>query len=167
MDRNTRAARPIVVGVDGSPSSEQALRWAVGQARLTGDTVEAVMCWLPPPMYGRAPTSVDREFGHTAERMLDQALTRALGDVRPVRIRARAVTGNAAEVLVERSQDAELLVVGSRGHGGFTGALLGSVGQHCVQHASCPVVVIRDGTDRTDRPVEAVSRTSDSTVARP
>ncbi|MFJ5117189.1 universal stress protein [Kitasatospora sp. NPDC088548] len=143
MDRNIPATRRIVAGVDGSPSSRQALRWAVGQARLTGAEVEAVLCWLLPPMYGRAPTSVNRELGHAAEKVLAQAVAEAVGDDRPVEIRESAVLGNAAEILVERSRGAELLVVGSRGHGGFAGALLGSVGQHCVQHASCPVVVVR------------------------
>ncbi|MFI6845193.1 universal stress protein [Kitasatospora sp. NBC_00085] len=142
MDTVSPAAHRIVVGVDGSPSSEKALRWAVTQARLTGTTVDAVICWLLPTMYGRAPMSVDRELGHVAEKMLDQAVAHALGKVRPVEVRETAVLGNAAEVLVERSRGAELLVVGSRGHGGFTGALLGSVGQYCVQHSACPVVVI-------------------------
>ncbi|MFI6445699.1 universal stress protein [Kitasatospora sp. NPDC050543] len=144
MDRVTPAAPRIAVGVDGSPSSEQALRWAVAQARLTGATVDAVICWLLPTMYGRAPMSVDRELGHVAAKVLEQAVAHAFGEVRPMGLRETAVLGNAAEVLVERSRGAELLVVGSRGHGGFTGALLGSVGQYCVQHASCPVVVIRD-----------------------
>ncbi|MBP0450618.1 universal stress protein [Kitasatospora sp. RG8] len=143
MERVVPASRRIVVGVDGSPSSRQALRWAVGQARLTGGAVEAVLCWLLPAMYRRAPASVDRELRHAAERVLAQAVTEAVGDDRPVEIRETAVLGNASEVLVERSHGAELLVVGSRGHGGFAGALLGSVGQHCVQHGSCPVVVVR------------------------
>lgn len=146
MDSDVPASRRIVVGVDGSPSSRQALRWAVGQARLTGASVDAVLCWALPTMYGRAPMSVDRELGHTAEKVLAQAVGAAVGDDRPVEIRETAVLGNASEVLVERSHGADLLVVGSRGHGGFAGALLGSVGQHCVQHASCPVVVTR----RTD-----------------
>ncbi|WP_329952690.1 universal stress protein [Streptomyces sp. BE303] len=139
-------ARAIVVGVDGSPSSRQALRWAVEQARLTGATVEAVLCWTLPTVYGRAPVSVNRELDHAAEKVLAQAVGEAIGDVRPVRLRETAVLGNASEVLVERSHGADLLVVGSRGHGGFAGALLGSVGQHCVQHARCPVVVVRADT---------------------
>ncbi|MDH6574689.1 universal stress protein [Kitasatospora sp. MAP5-34] len=144
MDRDIPVARRIVVGVDGSPSSKQALRWAVGQARLTGAVVEAVICWLFPTMYGRAPMSVDRELGHVAGKVLAQAVDETVGDDPPAEIRESAVLGNAAEVLLERSHGAELLVVGSRGHGGFAGALLGSVGQHCVQHAHCPVVVVRD-----------------------
>ncbi|MFJ1706668.1 universal stress protein [Kitasatospora sp. NPDC088346] len=147
MDRVAPPTHWIIVGVDGSPSSEQALRWAVAQAGLTGHTVDAVIRWLLPPMYGRAPMSVDRELGHVAEKVLDQAIAHALGDVRPVEVRRTAVLGNAAEVLVEHSQGAELLVVGSRGHGGFAGALLGSVSHYCAQHASCPVVVVRDNAE--------------------
>ncbi|MFJ4668353.1 universal stress protein [Kitasatospora purpeofusca] len=143
MEQDSRTAGGIVVGVDGSPSSQKALRWAVEQARLTGATVEAVLCWTLPTVYGRAPMSVDRELGHAAEKVLAKAVDEATGDVRPVRIRKTAVLGNASEVLVERSHGADLLVVGSRGRGGFAGALLGSVGQHCVQHARCPVVVVR------------------------
>jgi len=145
MDREVAEERRIVVGVDGSTSSKQALQWAVGQARLTGAVVDAVICWLHPVMYGRAPTSVDRELGHVAEKVLAQAVAEVAGNVPPVKIRENALLGNAAEVLLERSRGAEMLVVGSRGHGGFAGALLGSVGQHCVQHAHCPVVVVRDG----------------------
>ncbi|MEV0189595.1 universal stress protein [Kitasatospora purpeofusca] len=143
MDQETAAARRIVVGVDGSPSSRRALQWAVEQARLTGAAVDAVLCWTLPTVYGRAPVSVDRELGHAAEKVLAQAVDEATGNDPPVVIRETAVLGNASEVLVGRSRGAELLVVGSRGHGGFAGALLGSVGQHCVQHARCPVVVVR------------------------
>ena len=139
------AERRIVVGVDGSASSKQALLWAVRQARTTGAVVDAVICWLPPAMYGLAPVPVDHELGHAAGKTLAQAVTETLGEEHEVEIRESSVLGNAAEVLLKQSHGAELLVVGSRGHGGFTGALLGSVGQHCVQHASCPVVVVRDG----------------------
>jgi nucleotide-binding universal stress UspA family protein len=143
MSREIPAERRIVVGVDGSASSKMALLWAVRQAGLTGAWVDAVICWLHPAMYGRAPASVDREFGLAAGKVLAQAVAEAVGDRPQVEIRESAALGNAAEVLLERSRGAELLVVGSRGHGGFAGALLGSVSQHCVQHASCPVVVVR------------------------
>ncbi|MFF1870508.1 universal stress protein [Streptomyces sp. CB03911] len=145
MRRVTPAGPRIVVGVDGSPASEQALRWAVAQARLTGDPVDAVICWALPTVYGRAPISVDRELGRAAGKVLDQVVARTFGGVRPEEVRTTAVPGNAAEVLVERSRGADLLVVGNRGRGGFGAALLGSVSQYCVQHAPCPVVVLRDG----------------------
>ncbi|MGW4821293.1 universal stress protein [Streptomyces sp. NPDC004227] len=80
--------------------------------------------------------------GHAA-KILSQALDETFGPDRPVEIRSRVERGHPAAVLLEASREAELLVVGNRGHGGFTEALLGSVGQHLVQHAACPVVVIR------------------------
>jgi nucleotide-binding universal stress UspA family protein len=103
----------IVVGVDGSPSSIGALRWAIRQAELTGADVEAVIAWHYPIAtggYGWAPTGMATSFDF-----------------------------NPAQVLLGASDGADLLVVGSRGHGGFTEALLGSVSQHCVHHARCPV----------------------------
>jgi nucleotide-binding universal stress UspA family protein len=137
--------RRIVVGVDGSVSSRAALTWAVGQARLTGAVVEAVIAWDYPVVYGyRVPVIPDVSVEELAQRAVAGAvaeISRSAGDVE---IRSRLVEGDAARVLLDASAGAELLVVGSRGHGGFVEALLGSVGQHCVHHARCPVVVIRD-----------------------
>ncbi|MEU9044631.1 MULTISPECIES: universal stress protein [unclassified Kitasatospora] len=144
MGTEIPAGRRIVVGVDGSPSSKQALRWAVDQARLTGAVVDAVACWAYPSMYGWGMTGLDPELADATGQMLAQAVAEVVGDSPPVEIRESVVLGNAAEVLLERADKAQLLVVGSRGHGGFSGALLGSVGQHCVQHAHCPVVVFRN-----------------------
>lgn len=137
------AERRIVVGVDGSVMSKQALRWAVEQARLTGAVVEAVTAWVYPTMLGWAMTDVDPQIDRTAEKALARIVEEVAGPEPPVEIRQSALTGHAAEVLLERAIGADLLVVGSRGHGGFSGALLGSVSQHCVQHATCPVVVLR------------------------
>ncbi|WP_035805708.1 universal stress protein [Kitasatospora mediocidica] len=133
----------IVVGVDGSPSSKAALRWAVDQAQRTGAFVDTVACWAYPTVYGWGMTGVDPELPDVTGKMLAQTVAEVVGDNPPVEVRESVVLGNAAEVLLEKANGAELLVVGSRGHGGFSGALLGSVGQHCVQHAHCPVVVIR------------------------
>jgi nucleotide-binding universal stress UspA family protein len=138
----------IVAGVDGSPSSLSALRWAIRQAALTGAAVDAVIAWYYPAAtvgYGWAPTGTDAgfDFRETAEKVLADAIASAVGPGSNVRVRARVVEGNPAQVLLDASDDADLLVVGSRGHGGFTGALLGSVSQHCVHHAHCPVVVVR------------------------
>jgi nucleotide-binding universal stress UspA family protein len=142
MSAEQSAESRIVVGVDGSPSSKAALRWAVDQARRTGAIVDAVACWAYPTVYGWGMTGVDPELPDVTGKMLAQAVAEVVGDPR-VEVRESVVLGNAAEVLLEKANGAELLVVGSRGHGGFSGALLGSVGQHCVQHAHCPVVVIR------------------------
>jgi nucleotide-binding universal stress UspA family protein len=137
-----------VAGVDGSPSSMSALRWAIRQAGLTGATVDAVIAWHYPAAaggYGWAPTAWEERLrlqgkrGEGPRRRDQQRPDPGSG----VPVRARVVEGNAAQVLLDASDGADLLVVGSRGHGGFTEALLGSVSQHCVHHAHCPVVVIR------------------------
>jgi nucleotide-binding universal stress UspA family protein len=139
----------IVAGVDGSPSSLSALRWAVGQAGLTGASVDAVIAWHYPAAagsggYGMAVGSAGPDdFREIAEKIVADATSRIPGLSGDVRVHARVAEGNAARVLLDAAGGAELLVVGSRGHGGFTEALLGSVSQHCVQHAPCPVVVIR------------------------
>jgi nucleotide-binding universal stress UspA family protein len=140
------ADKRIVVGVDGSPSSMMALRWAIGQAKLTGAEVEAVIAWSYPSGYGLAPFSEGAaDFEGDAGKILVEALAQ-VGWIAPdVVVEPLVVQGHAADVLVRAAEGADLLVVGSRGHGGFAGMLLGSVSQHCVHHASCPVLVLRDG----------------------
>jgi nucleotide-binding universal stress UspA family protein len=134
----------IVVGVDGSGCSKDALRWAARQAELTGAAVDAVMAWHFPAFYGWAPAdSEDLDFLRFAQQALADAVDEVFGPDHPDWLRTRVAEGNAAHVLVEASADAELLVVGSRGHEGFTGLLLGSVSTYCIHHARCPVTVIR------------------------
>jgi nucleotide-binding universal stress UspA family protein len=149
------AGRPrIVVGVDGSPPSQAAFRWAVGQARLTGGEVLAVTAWHLPVAYGYPmPVAPLTDAMHIAKRVLETATDEILQEPgEPVQITGTVLEGNAARVLLDASQDADLLVVGNRGHGGFVEALLGSTGQHLVEHATCPVVVIRgENKDHSDR----------------
>jgi nucleotide-binding universal stress UspA family protein len=138
----------IVAGVDGSLSSLSALRWAIRQAALTGATVDAVIAWSYPAAgggYGWAPTGMEGSFDFkaTAEQIMADATSSAVAPGTTVGVYTRVVEGVAAQVLIDASVGADLLVVGSRGHGGFTEALLGSVSQHCVHFARCPVVVIR------------------------
>jgi nucleotide-binding universal stress UspA family protein len=136
----------IVVGVDGSPSSLAAVEWAVHQAELTGAGLEALMTWEWPTSYGWSlPVPSEYDPAHDAEASLDRTLE-------PVRTANPALTivaiikeGHPAPLLVEASRGAALLVVGSRGHGEFAGMLLGSVSEHCVSNAHCPVLVMRDG----------------------
>ncbi|SRR5579875_1780864 len=140
--------RRIVVGVDGSPPSRAALRWAVGQAALTGAVVDAVTAWRLPAGYEWAPDATGiADFEAEARKNLAEAVseaTREAGDTgSAVDVRPQVVWGHPAQVLIEAARGAELLVVGSRGRGGFAGALLGSVSQYCVHHAPCPVLVIR------------------------
>jgi nucleotide-binding universal stress UspA family protein len=139
--------RRIVVGVDGSESSKHALRWAMRQAELTGASVDAINAWQIPLYAGVAPmieTGADIEaLAKAGEQILTETLADVAGDHSPTVIRTRVVEGHPAFALLQAAEGAELLVLGCRGHGGFVGALLGSVSQYCVQHAACPVVVIR------------------------
>jgi nucleotide-binding universal stress UspA family protein len=144
----------IVAGVDGSPSSVSALRWAIRQAGLSGSSVDAVIAWHQPAAaagFGWAPADVDQDFSF--EELAGKTLTEAISDTHDpagdVGVRALVMEGNPAQVLLAAAASADLLVVGSRGHGGFAEALLGSVSQHCVHQATCPVVVIRGDTALT------------------
>jgi nucleotide-binding universal stress UspA family protein len=137
--------RFIVVGIDGSDSSKAALRWAGRQAELTGADLRAVMTWHVPAMaYGAAaPMPSNLDFERPTRDILNTSIDEVLGDNPPFKVSARVVESPAAQGLLAAAESAELLVVGSRGHGAFTGMLLGSVSEHCVAHASCPVVVVR------------------------
>lgn len=140
--------RRIVVGVDGSPPSVAALRWAVTEAELTGDTVEAVIAWQHPVGavgYGWAPVVMDDgiDVQAIAEKTLTGTIDQVVQPGCAVTVERRIVEGYAASVLVDASAHADLLVVGNRGHGTFTDALIGSVSQNCAHHAKCPVVIVR------------------------
>ena len=138
MSGQDPASRRIVVGVDGSPSSMTALRWAIRQAELTGSEVDAVTAWRLPSTYGFAAAADGAaDFEGDAHKILADALNMVSGEAAGVLIRQCVVHGHPADVLVRAARGADLLVVGSRGHGGFTGALLGSVSQHCAHHAPC------------------------------
>lgn len=137
-----RDAQRIVVGVDGSDSSEHALRWALRQAALTGSVIDAVMAWEWPNTFGWAPP-VEQDFESLAAQVLTDTVAKVAGPDSSIEVRLTVAEGNAARVLLHSAKGADLLVVGNRGHGGFTGTLLGSVSQHCVQHATCPVLVWR------------------------
>jgi nucleotide-binding universal stress UspA family protein len=134
----------IVVGVDGSESSLQALERAARYAELTGAALEVITTWAWPATYGWPP-QIPADWDPLADvtKELDKIVDQ-LRQARPdVTVHPRVLEGHAAPVLIEASRGAELLVVGSRGHGEFTGMLLGSVGEHCVSHAHCPVLVER------------------------
>ncbi|MYQ99518.1 MULTISPECIES: universal stress protein [unclassified Streptomyces] len=138
----------IVVGVDGSEGSKQALNWAVRQAELTGGWVEAVIAWDVPQFHGALgwmpPSSSDEAaLEGRAQSEVTSAVEEAVAAHPTVQVSTVARYGTPASVLLEASRGAALLVVGSRGLGGFKGLLLGSVAQHCVQHAHCPVLVLR------------------------
>jgi len=138
----------IVVGVDGSPAAREALAWAVRQAELTGASIDAVIAWHNPVVIGGMPYGPiavleESDFGRFAAITLDNSIRAVVGVDSVVSLRPVIQEGNAAQVLVDAADGADLLVVGCRGHGGFAEALLGSISQHCVHHAPCPVVIIR------------------------
>ena len=131
----------IVVGVDGSDASLDAIRWGLRQAELTGYELEAVTSWQFPSQYAEfAAEKIDWDEG--AKTLLDDALAKVENEA-DVQITRTTAQGHPAAVLTDASMNAELLVVGSRGHGGFVGMLLGSVSGHVSAHAHCPVVVVR------------------------
>lgn len=134
----------IVVGVDGSPSSNEALEWAAAQAERTGAALELVTAWEWPKSYGY-PLPVTSDFDPTA--VAKQVNAPALDQVRQkhpvVEASSQIVDGNAGKMLTEIAAGADLLVVGRRGHTEVVEMLLGSCSEYCVAHARCPVVVVR------------------------
>jgi nucleotide-binding universal stress UspA family protein len=143
MTSNPPAPRPrVVVGVDGSEQSKQALRWAAHYAATVGTCVDAVAAWQYPTGYGWSPVPLDWNPGQDIEKTLTETVDEVFGAQRPAGLRLTVREGNTAEVLLGASTGALLLVVGSRGHGGFAGLLLGSVSANVAEHANCPVLVI-------------------------
>jgi nucleotide-binding universal stress UspA family protein len=141
----------IVVGVDGSEQARPALAWALEEARLRSWAVTAVHAYTIPPVLLSPgpgplapPVAPDAELlersGEAAERVLERELDDA--DTQGVDVERRVVSGPAAEALLQAGRDADLLVVGTRGLGGFKGLLLGSVSHQVTNHAPCPVVVV-------------------------
>jgi nucleotide-binding universal stress UspA family protein len=144
---NTTAG--IVVGVDGSETSKDALRWAAREARRDGVGLRAIMCWrIPNAFYGgTVPRPIEHELAERSKVALDEMVQEVIGGDGLPGLSAEVIEGEAATELVKAAETAELLVVGSRGRGAFVGMLLGSVSDYCVQHSSCPVVVVRHHDD--------------------
>ncbi|MGW5398034.1 universal stress protein [Streptomyces sp. NPDC003952] len=144
MDRTPR----VVVGVDGSPASYEALRWGLRYARLIAGTVDAVAAYNVPDAavdWSAPAGSAEVNEAEARQALSDEVQKAHLLDG-DVPIDRHVVWGNAAEALIEASAGAELLVVGSRGLGAFTGLVLGSVSRRCASHAACPVVIVRPQT---------------------
>ena len=147
----------IVVGLDRSDSAKAALRFALEEARLRQSRVRVVHAWQFRPPYGRSAAvegvplvlgaNLDG-YSRAASAELDAIVAEAALGAGGFGIEKRVEQGDPATVLIDQSRDADLLVVGSRGHGGFASLLLGSVSQVCAQHAACPVVIVR-GRDQT------------------
>lgn len=144
-------SRRVVVGVDGSEPSKHALRWAEFIARASGSTVEVVAAWQPYLAagwmgVGYAAMPADWNPSQDAEKAVTATVDEVFGEHRPAGLQLAVREGSAARVLLDASEGAQMLVVGSRGHGGFAGLLLGSVSAACTEHATCPVLVLHGDT---------------------
>jgi nucleotide-binding universal stress UspA family protein len=143
--------KEIVVGIDGSESAGGALREAGNLARLEGAKLRLVTVWhVPSPAYGSAfgfPLADLRgEFKAGAQHIADEGVNKLRSEGNGIPVESVVKEGHPAKVLLEEAEDADLLVVGSRGHGGFSELLLGSVSRACTRHAHCPVVVVRQAS---------------------
>lgn len=157
---NDTAPGRVIVGVDGTLPSVQALRWALEHAERVGGDVDVVMAWQRPGRLGVAPLTagavgveaagalltspdLDSELAAEARRTVDRCV-RLAAEGRPrVHVRSWAMRGPATTVLSELAGPTDLLVVGPTGHRALVGALLGSVATYLVSNARCPVVVVR------------------------
>jgi nucleotide-binding universal stress UspA family protein len=143
------AEHTIVVGIDCSPASKTALRWAIDEARRRQASVVAVHAWREPTVaydtYSgtSVPLLTPDDVEKVAHERAAATVAEVVGDDLSVPVTVRVCNGHAARQLVDASAGADLLVVGSHGHGGFAGMLLGSVSTHVLHHARCPVVVVR------------------------
>jgi nucleotide-binding universal stress UspA family protein len=143
-DNRVGEGQRIVVGVDGSDYSLNALRWAAEQARVTQRPLCAVMSWEWPRLYGEPVVwPEDISFEDDARNVLRASVEKVLGSEGADEVDLRVVEGHAPLVLRDESAHAGLLVVGSRGHGEFAGMLLGSVSEWLATHAQCPIVIVR------------------------
>lgn len=145
----------VVVGVDGSPGSERALRFAVEEARQRGATLRVVSAWHFPVMVNGgggvlvAPIG-QMDFEESARHVLEKSLLAMAEEIKDVAVEQVVEQGQAAQVLLKEAEGADLLVVGTRGHGGFAGLLLGSVSQQCAHHAHCPVAIVPQTVSRSE-----------------
>ena len=147
MSAVTPDRRHIVVGVDGSKASVEALLWARVMGTTLDAELDAVLAWEYPMSYGVSAWAVEWEPAVDAAKVLEHTVQLAFGDDRPAGLKKVVTEGHPANVLVKASSGAELLVVGSRGHGGFMGLLIGATSAHCAEHAPCSVLVTHDAPD--------------------
>jgi nucleotide-binding universal stress UspA family protein len=155
MDDSTEPDR-IVAGVDGSASSIAALRYAARLAEAFDAPLEAITTWTYPSFAG--PDVAGWYPEQSAADTLDAAVERAFGASPPEGLTRTVLVGPAARTLIDVSDHCGMLVLGSRGHGGFAGLLLGSVSTACAQYAHCPVVVVHERRDRVAQGAAAAER---------
>lgn len=151
----------VVVGVDGSESSLHALRWAASLASSMQVNLTAVIAWHPMGLnswgtVGWAAFPGDWDPAADARSTLDNAITAAFGSALPAELSTAVLEGPTTRVLLDASVEAALLVLGSRGHGGFAGLLLGSVSAACAEHARVPVLVVHGTTTPPQPPMDVL-----------
>lgn len=142
----------IIVGTDGSAGAVTALEWAVAEARAHDAQLSVIGAFAFTEVVGVPGAMWPVESYETLEARTQEMLAKAIADAGAAgdpKVEMRALFGSASEVLLDAARDADLLVVGSRGRGGFAGLLLGSVSQKCITHAVCPTVVIPTPEDET------------------
>lgn len=152
MSMNTTSAGPgrIVVGVDGSVSGNEALRWAARLAPTLGATIQVVTAWEYPLVYPLPDGAVSlpapdwKEWEQMSRDSVEQSVREVFGDAPPAGLVTTVENGHPARVLLDAAKGATMLIVGSRGLGGFAGLLLGSVGRYVAEHATCPVLVVHE-----------------------
>lgn len=135
--------KKIVVGTDGSENSVAALRWAISEAKVHGASVEVVYTWEFPPVIDPLGVSMlpnAQDMDSSATRLLEEVMGKV--DASGANVTTKVLRGAPASTLIGAAKEADLLVIGRRGHGGFMGLLLGSVAQQVVHHAPCPVVLV-------------------------
>ncbi len=133
----------IVVGIDGSGESARALDWAITQAQQSGAVLDIVTAWMFPMAIGYAFTTTVEEVRKAAQDLLEEAISHVVDVAPDVVVRGEPKEQPPGPALVSASKGADLLVVGSRGMGGFEELLVGSVGHYCMRRASCSVVIVR------------------------
>lgn len=138
----------IVVGVDGSEGARHALEWAAGEAKGRGVPLTVVLAWQWPTGFyvgaswaGVTPEVID-DLRSLAEQRLDKTCSEVESALEGLTVTREVIEGAPAPALLKAAEDADLLVVGTRGHGGFAGLLLGSVSQQCAHHSPCPIVIV-------------------------
>jgi nucleotide-binding universal stress UspA family protein len=138
----------IVVGIDGSEGAKHALEWAAAEAKLRAAPLTMLLAWQwPTGFYAGAgwvgiTSELIEDLQKLAEQRLEEACTAVAPALEGLDVKRTVVEGAPAQALIEAGTDADLLVVGTRGHGGFVGLLLGSVSQQCAHHSPCPIVIV-------------------------
>lgn len=138
-----RGSQTVIVGIDGSEESERALRWAVEYVQQVGGLVHAITVWHQPVQFGYRLPNPDVELEQRAKKLLDEVTASVKADYPDVDVKPRLIRGHVVDELVGLSPQADLMVMGNKGHGAFTGMMVGSVTLKLVHHARCPVLVAR------------------------